>query len=225
MKLLLIEDEKKIASFLKQGFKSEGFTVGVASDGEDGLYKATEGGSWDVVILDVRLPKMDGIQVCQVLRKQGVKTPIIMLTARDSVEERIQGLDAGADDYVTKPFSFSEILARVRAVTRRHQPSLSHQLTVGPLTLNGETFDVTRKGQSIALSATEFRLLHCLAEYSPRVLSKIVLLDKVWGFDFSPESNVVEVYIKYLRDKIDKKFEYPLIHTVHGIGYKLCDLS
>ena len=225
MQILLIEDERKIAAFLKQGLKGEGYVVVHACTGQEGLLKAAAG-SWDVLILDVKLPDMEGIEICATLRKEGFRSPIIMLTAKDGVEDKIRGLDAGADDYLTKPFSFSELLARIRAVTRRLHPLVSEdELVVGPLCVNVVAADVRREGKVLMLSGTELRLLKCLMDHAPRVVSKAVLLEKVWGFDFSPESNIVEVYINYLREKVDKKFAYPLIHTVHGIGYKLCDLS
>jgi DNA-binding response OmpR family regulator len=224
MNILIIEDAKKIISFLKQGLKSEGFTVSTAADGDTGLFMAQEG-QFDLIIMDIRLPKMDGIQICKTLRAQHYKTPIIMLTAKDSVEDRILGLDSGADDYITKPFSFSELLARIRAVKRRHSTTLteSSTLNIQDLSLNPETFEVKRSNVPIRLSATEFKLLKYLMEHPNKTLSKATLLEHVWGFDFSPESNIVEVYINYLREKIDKKFSSPLIQTAHGLGYKLCD--
>ena len=156
------------------------------------------------------------------MRAEGKTLPIIMLTAKDSVEDRVKGLDAGADDYLTKPFSFAELLARVRALTRRHKAAGQEKLTVGDLTFDPETFEVVRGGKNISLSATEFRLLKYLMENSSHVVTKTLILENVWGYDFSPESNVVDVYIKYLRDKIDKGFKTSFIKTVRGIGYRLC---
>lgn len=221
MNILIIEDEKKIISFLKSGLKSEGFTVDTASNGEDGLHLAREG-QYNLIILDVRLPKLDGVSVAKQLRKEGNTTYIMMLTAKDSIEDRVLGLDSGADDYITKPFSFTELLARIRATKRRQTHKLPALLTVGDLVIDPDAFKATRNNLPIKLSATEFKLLKFLVENSHRVVSKSLLLESVWGYDFSPESNIVEVYINYLRDKIDKKFEKPLIHTVHGIGYQLC---
>lgn len=221
MNILIIEDEKKIISFLKSGLKSEGFTVDTASDGEEGLHLALEG-NYNLIILDVRLPKMDGVTITKQLRKQEKKTYIIMLTAKDSIEDRVLGLDSGADDYITKPFSFTELLARIRAVKRRQKITQINSLSVGDLILDPDSFKVTRANQPIKLSATEFKLLRFLVENSHRVVSKATLLESVWGYDFSPESNIVEVYINYLREKIDKKFDTQLIHTIHGIGYQLC---
>ena len=221
MKILLVEDEKKVANFVRSGLKSEGFTVDLAADGEEGLFLA-QGGGFDLIILDILLPKLDGITVCKKLRTEGKTMPIIMLTAKDSVEDRVRGLDAGADDYLTKPFSFAELLARVRALTRRHKATEQEPLAVGDLTLDPETFEARRGGKKIPLSATEFRLLKYLMENSSHVVTKALILENVWGYDFSPESNVVDVYIKYLRDKIDKGFKSGLIKTVRGIGYRLC---
>jgi DNA-binding response OmpR family regulator len=221
MNILLVEDEKKVANFVRSGLKSEGFTVALAADGEEGLFLARDG-EFDLIILDLLLPKLDGISVCKKLRAEGKTVPIIMLTAKDSVEDRVKGLDAGADDYLTKPFSFAELLARVRALTRRRQAAGQEKLAVGDLTLDPETFEVLRGGKKISLSATEFRLLKYLMENSSRVVTKTLILENVWGYDFSPESNVVDVYIKYLRDKVDKGFKTGFIQTVRGIGYRLC---
>jgi DNA-binding response OmpR family regulator len=222
MKILIIEDEKKITNFLKKGLKSEGFTSDIATDGEEGFFMSQEG-HYGVIILDIGLPKMDGIAVCQKIRKSGNTTPIIMLTAKDSVEDRVRGLDAGADDYLTKPFSFAELLARLRALKRRKQGLIGNTLKVADLELNQHTCSVQRADKNIQLSSTEYRLLNYLLENKNHTVSKTSILEQVWGLDFSPESNIVEVYIKYLREKIDKGFDPPLIHTVHGIGYKLCD--
>jgi DNA-binding response OmpR family regulator len=221
MKILLVEDEKKVANFVRSGLKSEGFTVDLAADGEEGLFLARDG-AFDLIILDILLPKLDGITICKKLRAEGKAMPIIMLTAKDSVEDRVRGLDAGADDYLTKPFSFAELLARVRALTRRHKAAGQEKLTVGDLTLDPETFEVVRGGKKISLSATEFRLLKYLMENSSHVVTKTLILENVWGYDFSPESNVVDVYIKYLRDKVDKGFKTSFIKTVRGIGYRIC---
>lgn len=221
MKVLLIEDEKKVASFVKSGLRSEGLTVETANDGEEGLFKAQQE-QYEIIILDIILPKVDGLTICKKLRAGGKTMPIIMLTARDSVEDRVKGLDAGADDYLTKPFSFAELLARVRALTRRHKGTSAEKLKAGDLTLDPGSFEVERAGKRITLSATEFKLLKYLLANAGRVVSKILILENVWGYDFSPESNVVDVYIKYLRDKVDRGFKKSLIETVRGIGYKLC---
>ncbi len=222
MKVLIIEDERKISSFIKNGLKAEGFVVDVAFDGESGLEMALNG-EFDSIILDVMLPKIDGIAVCKKLRSSNIKTPIIMLTARDSVDDKILGLNSGADDYLTKPFSFEELLARINALTRRSSGQKGSILKVSDITLDPEAFVVERSDKKINLSATEFRLLKYLMENSKRVVSKTMILEHVWGYDFSPESNIVDVYIKYLRDKLDKGFKKSSIETVRGIGYKICD--
>jgi DNA-binding response OmpR family regulator len=222
MKILIVEDEDKIAQFIQSGLKSEGYAVDRAADGEEGFFMLTET-DYDLVVLDLRLPKMDGMQLCRMARKAGKRMPIIMLTARDSVEDRVAGLDAGADDYLTKPFSFEELVARVRALGRRYTPVSQHALKVGDLEISFETHRVIRGNKDIKLSSTEFRLLRFLAENTHRVVSRALILEKVWGFDFSPESNIVEVYINYLRDKIDKGCDIPLIRTIHGVGYRLCE--
>ena len=221
MKILIIEDEKKIVSFIKSGLQSEGHTADAAYDGEDGLYRAEEA-DYDLIILDIMLPIIDGIALCKKLRLAGRTMPIIMLTAKDTVEDRVKGLDAGADDYLTKPFSFAELLARVKALSRRHSGKKSEMLKAGDLTLEPETYIVRRGKKEINTSPTEFKLLKYLMENQKRVLSKTLILENIWGYDFSPESNIVDVYIKYLRDKIDKGFKKSLIQTVHGIGYRIC---
>lgn len=220
MKILIVEDEKKVTSFIKKGLKSEGYAVDDAPDGETGLFLAQEG-EYDLIVLDLMLPKLDGLTICRKLRSAGKRMPIIMLTAKDTVDDRVGGLDAGADDYLTKPFSFAELLARIRALTRRHHGDESLRLTVGDLTLDPASHEVARGGKNILLSATEFKLLKYMMQNATRVLSKTLLLENVWGYDFSPESNIVDVYIKYLRDKIDKN-KKKLIQTVHGVGYKIC---
>ena len=222
MKILIIEDEKKIVSFIKNGLRSEGYTVDAAFDGEEGLYKAEEG-NYDLIVLDVKLPLLDGFSLLKQLRAKGKNTPVIMLTARDAVEDKVEGLNLGADDYLTKPFSFEELLARIKALTRRKQAKTSNLLKVDDLTLDTEYLAVKRGKKEINLSPTEFKLLKYLMENKSRVLSKTLILENVWGYDFSPESNIVDVYIKYLRDKIDKGSKKSLIQTVHGMGYKICD--
>lgn len=222
MKILLVEDEKKVSSFIKKGLVAEGHSVDAAFDGEEGLFLA-EDSNYDIIILDIMLPKIDGISLCKQLRAKKNTSPIIMLSAKDTVEDRINGLNAGADDYLTKPFSFSELVARIKALTRRKDPSNSTILSLADLTLDADAHEVKRTGKVVSLSATEFRFLMFLLENQNKVLSKTVILEKVWGYDFSPESNIVDVYIKYLRDKIDKGHKKLLIHTIHGVGYKLCE--
>lgn len=220
MRILLIEDDKHIVGFLKRGLEEEGYVVEVAYDGEEGLDLAKDG-EFDLIILDILLPRVDGFTVCQRLRASGNTTPILMLTAKDSVEDRVQGLDLGADDYLVKPFAFEELLARIRALTRRHRNAEGAVLKVGDLTINLLTREVKRGDRVIELTAREFELLKFLAHHPGRVFTRAQLLERVWGYDFEYSSNVVDVYIRYLREKIDKPFDRKLIHTVRGVGYKL----
>lgn len=221
MNILIIEDQKDIVDFLQKGLVSEHHNVEVAYDGETGLEMTTEE-DYDLIILDIMLPKIDGLKICRKLRSWGQNTPIIMLTAKDTVEDKINGLDAGADDYLIKPFSFSELLARIRALSRRNKQYTTKKLGVADLELNPESYEVTRGKKNIALSATEFKLLKYLLENKNRVLSKIKILENVWGYHFDPGSNVVDVYIKFLRNKVDSDFKLKLIKTVRGVGYKIC---
>jgi DNA-binding response OmpR family regulator len=222
VKILVIEDEKNIANFVKDGLKSEGYAVDVSLNGEEGFYKADEC-DYDLIILDIMLPGMDGIEITKKLRAAGKSVPILILSARDAVEDRVKGLNAGADDYLVKPFSFDELLARVNAKLRKPKTKgTAKKLKVGDLIIDHDTREVVRGGKKIALSATEFKLITYLAQNTNKVVSRSMILENIWGYDFSPESNIVEVYIKYLRDKVDKGFKKELIHTVHGAGYRLC---
>ncbi len=220
MKILLVEDDKHIVGFLKRGLEEEGYIVEAAYDGEEGLSLAQDEG-FDLIILDILLPKLDGFTVCQELRASGNPTPILMLTAKDDVEDRVRGLDLGADDYLVKPFAFEELLARIRALLRRQKNAQGTVLRVGDLTVNLLTREVKRGDRTIELTAREFELLKFLAHHPGRVFTRTQLLEHVWGYDFEYSSNVVDVYIRYLREKIDKPFDRKLIHTVRGVGYKL----
>lgn len=221
MTLLLIEDEPKIARFVVNGLIAEGYEVTHVQSAVAGVAHATSG-QYQAVILDLTLPDGDGVDVCRLLRQQGHATPILMLTARDTISERVNGLDAGADDYLTKPFSFEELVARIRALIRRTLPAPPDYLMVGDLKIDPAAHLVSRGGKNITLSPTEWRLLLFLVEHTHQVVPKPLILKQVWGYDFSPETNIVEVYIKYLREKIDKGHDNTLIHTIHGIGYRLC---
>lgn len=221
MNLLLIEDEKKIARFVVTGLTAEGYRVTHVPSVHEGLTHATTG-HYHMIILDLSLGDGDGLEVCRSLRQQGQAIPILVLTARDAVSDRVKGLDAGADDYLTKPFSFEELVARIRALIRRVSPTPHDCLMVGNLKIDPAAHLVSRDHKNIVLSATEWRLLLFLVENTHQVVPKALILKQVWGYDFSPETNIVEVYIKYLREKIDKGHEAPLIHTIHGIGYRLC---
>jgi len=219
MIILIVEDEKKIASFVKRGLKEEGYAVDVAYDGEKGLNLA-ESNSYDLIILDIMLPQKDGLTVCKSLRKVKVTTPVLMLTAKDTVEDKVNGLDSGADDYLIKPFAFEELLARVRALLRRGRPLSPEKLMVADLILDPVTHQVKRGGKIIQLTYTEYRLLSYLMSNANRVLTRTMIEDHVWGYDYFEEfSNIIDVYIRYLRKKIDEGFNKKLIHTIRGKGY------
>lgn len=223
MKILIVEDEHKIANAMKQGFKQERINVDLAYDGEEGLAAAL-GEEYDVIILDRMLPGgMEGLEICKSIRAKGIQTPIIMLTAKSQIRDRVSGLNGGADDYLTKPFSFEELLARVRALLRRPQDNIGNVLRVGDLSLDTITFEVKRGEQSIKLSSTEFALLEYLMRNYGRVLSKTNIIAHVWDFDADILPNTVEAYIGYLRNKIDKPFSGApaLIQTIRGFGYKI----
>jgi heavy metal response regulator len=220
MKILLIEDDKHIIGFLKKGLKEEGYLVEVAYDGEDGLCLAENEG-FDLIILDILLPKLDGFELCRRLRAKGNSTLILMLTAKDDIEDRVRGLDVGADDYLVKPFAFEELLARIRALMRRQKNAEGSVLKVGDLTLNLLTREAKRGEITIELTAKEFELLRFLVYHPGQVFTRTQIVEHVWGYDFDYYSNVVDVYIKYLREKVDNPFEHKLIHTVRGMGYKI----
>jgi heavy metal response regulator len=218
MRVLIVEDELKMASLLKRGLEEEGMAVDIAPDGEQGLFAANSN-PYDLLILDITLPIMDGIEVCRKLRASSLPTPVLMLTARDSVETKVRGLDSGADDYLTKPFAFAELLARIRALLRRNRGEVSMQLHVADLLLDPVSRQVTRAGKEIVLTAKEYSLLECFMRHPNQVLSRTVLSEKVWDETFDTFTNVIDVYINYLRNKIDRDFEPKLIHTVRGAGY------
>jgi DNA-binding response OmpR family regulator len=221
MRVLIIEDEHKLASALKKGMEREAYVVDIEFNGDDGLDAALTG-SYSLIVLDRMLPgSSDGITICQNLRKQNIHTPIIMLTAKGQLDDRITGLDAGADDYLVKPFAFTELLARVRALLRRPEESLGNQLQIEDLIMNPATFEVRRAERLINLSNKEFTLLQYMMRHQNQVLSKTNLISNVWNFDADILENTVEVYIGYLRNKIDKPFSGPnLIHTIRGFGYR-----
>lgn len=220
MQLLIIEDEAKAAAYLAKGLREQGFTVDVAYDGADGLHLAIEG-RHDIIILDVMLPGLDGWQIVRGLRALERHTPVVLLTARDSVEDRVKGLELGADDYLVKPFAFSELLARLRAVLRRGIGDPIAELRVGELALNVVTRRVTRGNHRVDLTAKEFALLWLLMRRSGEVLSRTLIAEKVWDMNFDGDTNVVDVAIRRLRLKVDEPFAQPLIHTVRGVGYVL----
>ncbi len=221
MKVLVIEDEQKIARAISTGLKQEHMNVEIAEDGPTG-YSMAMGDDYDVIILDRMLPGgKDGLEICKDLRKQKLSTPIIMLSAKSQTKDKVAGLNAGADDYMVKPFAFEELLARVRALTRRPKEMPRTCITVGPLTLNMNTYQAERSGKHIRLSRTEYALLAYLMRNAGRVMSKDQIISHVWDFDSTVLPNTVEAYVKYLRDKVDRAFpkERPLIETARGFGY------
>ena len=220
MRILVVEDERRIAAFIKRGLEEERYAVDVAYDGEEALDWA-DAVDYDLVVLDVLLPQKDGIQVCRELRDQGNKVPILMLTARDAIEDRVEGLDSGADDYMVKPFAFQELLARLRALLRRSGEVKTTRLEVGDLALDTLTHRAIRGGKVIELTAREYALLEFLMRHPGQILSRTQIAEHVWDYDFFSTSNVVDVYIRYLRRKIDKGFEVKLIKTARGVGYKI----
>ena len=221
MRILVVEDERKVASFLRQGLEEEGHAVEVAGDGAAALEAVDAAGGFDLVVLDVMLPKRDGFDVLKTLRRQKVRTPVLMLTARDGVADKVAGLDGGADDYLTKPFAFEEFLARVRALLRRGASQPAPLLKLADLTLDPATREVTRGSRRIVLTAREHALLEYFLRNVGRVLTRPMIAQHVWGLDFDPESNIVDVYVGYLRRKIDGDGEPRLLHTLRGAGYRL----
>jgi heavy metal response regulator len=220
MRILVVEDEKKVASFIRRGLEAEHYTVDVAHDGEAGLTRALDQ-SYDLIILDIMLPGRDGFGVVAELRASGRDVPVLLLTARAGVSDRVSGLDLGADDYLTKPFAFDELLARVRALLRRGGSAPSPTISVADLSLDPSTRVVTRAGQRIDLTAREYALLEFFLRNPGRVLSRSVIAQHVWGVDFDTFTNVIDVYVNYLRRKIDASFAPRLLHTVRGAGYVL----
>jgi heavy metal response regulator len=220
MRILLVEDDRKVASFIRKGLEEEGYAVDVAADGETGLQMGLDR-LHDLIVLDVMLPAKPGFQVTRELRQGKVATPVLMLTSRDTIEDKVQGLDAGADDYLTKPFAFAELLARVRALLRRGVDARAPKLQVADLILDPATRSVTRGGQPITLTNREFALLEYLMSNAGRVLSRTMIADHVWDYNFDSGTNVIDVYVNYLRKKIDAEKEPKLLHTVRGVGYVL----
>jgi DNA-binding response OmpR family regulator len=221
MRLLLVEDDRALAGLLRRKLVLAQHTVDLAYDGQSGLAEATSGG-YDAVILDVMLPLLDGMSVAQQLRQRQVSTPIVMLTARDALPDRLQGFDAGADDYLTKPFAFEELLARLRAVARRGaKPSTDDQLVVDDLVLDSRNQTVTRGGRLLVLAPKEYALLEYLMRHPGQVLSRTLIMEHVWEYGFDPYSNVVDAIIRRLRKAVDQGHDRPLIQTVRGFGYKI----
>jgi len=220
MRLLVVEDEKKVSSFIKKGLEEEGYAVDVADNGEDGLHMAVDR-VHDLIILDIQLPKMDGLAVLEELRKQKITTPVLLLTVRATIEDKVLGLDSGADDYLTKPFAFQELVARVRALLRRRADSDPAVLRIADLELDPARRVVMRGEEKIDLSPREFSLLDYFMRNPGRVLTRTMITEHVWDYDFDTETNVIDVYVNYLRNKIDAGRKPGLIHTVRGVGYVL----
>jgi heavy metal response regulator len=220
MRILVVEDEKKVASFIKKGLEEEGYAVDVAADGEEGLAMALAR-VHDLLILDIRLPKMDGLRVLQALRQDHVTAPVLLLTVRATIEDKVLGLDAGADDYLTKPFAFQELVARVRALLRRRAEADPTVLQIGDLRLDPARRLVCRGGEKIDLTPREFALLDYFMRNPGRVLTRTMIAEHVWDYSFDTSTNVIDVYVNYLRKKIDTARAPRLLHTVRGVGYVL----
>lgn len=221
MRVLVVEDERKISSYLKRGLEEQGYAVDTAFTGREALDYA-EAAPYDMIILDILLPEMDGLTVCRELRKRDKRTPVLMLTARDAVDDRVNGLDAGADDYLVKPFALKELLARLRAMSRRTADApKSHILKMADLTLDTLTRRIKRGDKNIELTSKEYAVLECIMREPDHVLTRTQIAEHVWNYDVYNQSNVVDVYIKNLRRKIDNGFEVKLLHTIRGAGYRI----
>lgn len=220
MKILVVEDEKKVASFIKRGLEEEKFEVDVAYDGEDGFQKVLDG-AYSLVILDVMLPKKDGLSVVKDLRMRKILTPVLMLTAKDTVDDIVAGLNSGSDDYLTKPFAFAELLARVRALLRRSEQERGAEIRFADLRLDPVTHKVWRKDKEIDLTAKEYSLLEFFMRNPNQVLTRTTIAENVWDYIFDSFTNIIDVYVNYLRKKIDRDADKKLIHTVRGVGYIL----
>lgn len=219
MRILVVEDEKKVASFIRKGLEEQTYVVDVAPDGKEGEFLAGHN-EYDMIILDVLLPKQDGWQTCKNIRENGIKTPVLMLTSLGETEDKVRGLNLGADDYLTKPFEFDEFLARIRALIRRsHSADSASVLRLGELTVDLLERKVSRAGKEITLTQKEFALLEYMLRNKKKVVTRTQIAEHVWGIDFDTGSNVVDSYIRLLRKKIDKEFDKPLIHTIIGAGY------
>lgn len=224
MRVLVVEDEPKIAAFIRKGLEEEHYAVDVAGDGEAALDLAAEV-EYDLIVLDILLPKLDGVSVCRHLRESGLATPVLMLTAKDTVDDRVVGLDSGADDYLVKPFAFKEMLARLRALARRTPTVQGSVLQVGDLSLDTVTHEVRRAGEPIEMAPKEYSLLEYLMRHRGQVLTRTMIAEHIWSYDFYSGSNLVDVYIRNLRRKLDDPHSVKLIHTVRGAGYRLVEGS
>ena len=220
MRILVVEDEKKVASFIKKGLEEEHYAVDTAYDGETGLYMANVN-EYDLIVLDLMIPKIDGLEVLKRIRSNKNNVPILVLTAKDTVEDIVKGLDSGCDDYLTKPFNFTVFLARIRALLRREKIEKEPLLKIADLTLSPVTHKVMRRGREIELTSKEYALLEYFMRNPDKVLTRTMISEHVWDYHFDSLTNVIDVYVNYLRRKIDKNFELKLIHTIRGVGYIL----
>lgn len=220
MRVLIVEDERKISDFIRRGLKEEGYSVDAAYDGEEGHFLAATG-EYDLIVLDIMLPKIDGINLCRKLREEKIAVPIMMLTAKDSVRDRVKGLDSGADDYLIKPFAFEEFLARIRALLRKRDTDAVTKMQVSDLALDLMTHKVSRSGREIELTTKEYALLEYLMRNAGTVVTRTMISEHVWDVNFDTYTNVIDVYINYLRNKIDRGHKDKLIHTLRGRGYVL----
>lgn len=220
MRVLIVEDERRLSNIIKKGFMEDGFAVDQAFDGEEGQYLA-ENEQYDLIVLDIMLPKLDGLQVCKELRKKNIKTPVLMLTAKSATEDKVAGLDSGADDYITKPFSFVEFRSRVHALIRRSHQETSPVLSVDDLIVDPLKHVVSRGGKIITLTPKEFAVIELMLRHKGEVVSRTMIIEHVWDYNFDGMSNVVDVFVGTLRKKIDTGAKVKLIQTVHGVGYKI----
>ena len=220
MRILVVEDESKVSTFIQRGLEEEGFTVDVAFDGEEGVKKA-ESQPFDLILMDLMLPKMDGLAAIRYLRENDIQTPVLCLTARDSVDDKVSGLDIGADDYLAKPFAFVELVARCRALIRRGSNDRGAEIFFADLRLDPVSHKVWRAGEEIVLTSKEYALMEYFIRNPNRVLTRLMIAENVWDYTFDSFTNIIDVYVNYLRNKIDQKFDKKLIHTVRGAGYAL----
>ncbi len=222
MRILIVEDELRLASVIKKGLIEEGFAVDTASDGEEGLYLA-ETESYDLIILDIMLPKVDGLTICRKLRSNNIKTPVLMLTAKSTIEEKVAGLDSGADDYLTKPFAFLELRSRIHALIRRSKNEASPILVISDLILDPIKHTITRGNKPVSLTPKEFAVLELLLRHKNEVVTRTMIIEHVWDYNFDSMSNVVDVFVASIRRKVDRGAKMKLIHTLHGVGYKISE--
>lgn len=222
MRILIIEDEQRLSNTIRKGLVEEGFAVDRAYDGQEGQYLA-ESEEYDLIILDVMLPKIDGVTLCQNLRAKKIKTPILMLTAKTTVEDKVKGLDSGADDYMTKPFSFIELRSRIQALLRRSSQEASPTLRLADLVLDPLKHKVERGGKTIGLTPKEFAVLEFLMRHKDEIVTRTMIIEHVWDYNFDSMSNIVDVYVTAIRRKVDKRSQTKLIHTLHGVGYRIAE--